>query len=62
MEKDTLLVLLCYKLRVPQNGHWQSWRNRERARMIRSVAMEFGLCRWGRIRSPGLESWRELGS
>jgi hypothetical protein len=58
---DTLLVLLCYTLWMPQNGQRQSWRSRERARMMRKVAMECGLCRSGRMRTSGLEVWREFG-
>jgi hypothetical protein len=55
------LVLLCYKRRTPQNGHRQSWSSRERARMMRNVAMECGLCRSGRMRTSGLEVGREFG-
>ncbi len=55
------LVLLCYNLWTPQNGHRQSWSSRDRARRMRKVAMECGLCRSGRIRASGLEVRRELG-
>lgn len=56
------LVLLCHKRQTPQNGQRQSWRSRERARMMRKVAMECGLCRSGRMRASGLEVGRELGN
>lgn len=55
------LVLLCYKLWTPQKGHRQSSRSRDRARMMRNVAMECGLCRSGRMRTSGLEVGREFG-
>jgi transcriptional regulator with XRE-family HTH domain len=45
-----LLVLLCYNRRLPQKGHRQSWRSRERARRMRKVAIECGLCLSGRMR------------
>jgi len=38
--KTGVVVLLCHKRRIPQNGQWQSWRSSERARMMRRVAME----------------------
>ena len=56
-----VLVLLCYKCWTPQNGHRQSWSSRERARRMRKVAMECGLCRSGRMRTSGLEVGPELG-
>jgi hypothetical protein len=59
---DRLLVLLCYKFQVPQKGQRQSFRSRERASKMRSVAMEYGLCRCGRMRASGLEVGRDLGS
>jgi hypothetical protein len=55
------LVLLCYNRLTPQNGHWQSWRSRERARMMRKVAMECGLCLSGRMRTSGFEVGRQFG-
>ena len=39
------LVLLCYKRRTPQNGQLGSWFKMWRARAMRSVAMDAGLCR-----------------
>ena len=45
-----LLVLLCHKRREQQNGQQASWLSRDLARRIRSVAMEFGLCRSARMR------------
>src|SRR5258708_5641754 len=55
------LVLLCYKRRTPQKGHRQSLRSSERARMMRRVAMEWGLCRCGRTRAPGPEVLWKFG-
>ena len=57
-----ILILLCYKFQVPQKGQRQSFRSRERASKMRSVAMEYGLCRCGRMRASGLEVGRDLGS
>jgi hypothetical protein len=61
LDKDRILVLLCYNLWTPQNGHRQSRRSRERARMMRKVVMECGLCRSGRMRTSGPEVAREFG-
>ena len=60
-DTGTGLVLLCHKRWIPQNGQRQSWRSRDRARMMRNVAMECGLCRSGRMRAAGLEVGREFG-
>ena len=59
---DTLLALLCHKFQVPQKGQRQSFWSRERASKMRNVAMEYGLCRCGRMRASGLEVGRDLGS
>jgi hypothetical protein len=56
------LILLCYKRWTPQDGHRHSWQSRDRARMMRKVAMECGLCRSGRIRASGLEVGRQFGA
>jgi hypothetical protein len=58
----TSLLLLCYKRWTPQKGHRQSLRSKGRARMMRRVAMEWGLCLSGRMRSSWLEAGREFGS
>ncbi len=58
----SFLLLLCYKRRTPQKGHWQSLPSKARARIMRRVAMELeGLCRCGRMRASGLEVRREFG-
>jgi len=54
---QTILVLLCYNRSDPQKGQRQSWRSRERASSMRRVAMEWGLCRSGRMRA----AWPEVG-
>lgn len=56
-----LLVLLCYKRRTPQNGHLQRWRNSERARSMRRVAIECGLWHSGRKRATRPEVGWEFG-
>ena len=56
------LALLCHKFQVPQKGQRQSFWSRERASKMRNVAMEYGLCRCGRMRASGLEVGRDLGS
>src|SRR4051812_41190372 len=56
-----LLVLLCYKRRVQQKGQCGSWVRRERAILIRRVAIEVGLCRSARTRRTArLEVGRRL--
>ena len=45
-----LLVLLCHKRRVQQNGQQVSRLSRNLASLIRSVAIECGLCRSARMR------------
>jgi len=49
------------RLEAPQKGQGQIWRSRDRARRMRRVAMECGLCRSGRMRAAGLEVSRQLG-
>jgi hypothetical protein len=46
------LILLCYKRRTQQKGQQGSRLSRNLASLIRSVAMEYGLCRSGRMRRP----------
>jgi len=56
-----LLVLLCHKREEQQNGQQVSCWIRNLARRIRSVAMEFGLCRSARVRrASGLEVGRNV--
>jgi hypothetical protein len=56
-----LLVLLCYKRREQQNGQHGSCWSRARAILMRSVAMDCGLCRSARARrAAGLELGRNL--
>jgi putative ABC transport system permease protein len=45
-----LLVLLCHKRRVQQNGQHVSRLSKNLASLIRSVAIEYGLCRSARMR------------
>ena len=44
------LVLLCHKRRMQQNGQQVSRLSRNLASLIRSVAIEYGLCRSARMR------------
>ena len=44
------LVLLCHKRRMQQNGQQRSCLSRNLASLIRSVAIECGLCRSARMR------------
>jgi hypothetical protein len=46
----TALVLLCHKRRTQQNGQQVSRLSRNLASLIRSVAIEYGLCRSARMR------------
>jgi hypothetical protein len=56
-----LLVLLCHKRRVQQNGQQVSRLSRNLASLIRSVAIEYGLCRSARMRrAAGLEVGRNF--
>lgn len=57
----SFLVLLCYKRWIPQKRHRQSLRSKERARMMRRVAMEWRLCLSGRMRASCLVAGREFG-
>jgi hypothetical protein len=54
-----LLVLLCYKRSAQQKGQRGNLASRLRAMRSRSVAMEWGLCRWAR--PAGLPFGRQLG-
>lgn len=56
---DRWLVLLCYKRSAQQKGQQGSLASRPRAMSSRSVAMEWGLCRWAR--PSGLPFGRQLG-
>jgi group II intron reverse transcriptase/maturase len=57
-----LLVLLCYNLRAQQNGQQGNRLSNPRASRMRSVAIEFGLCRSARTRgAAGLELGWNLG-
>ncbi len=47
---NSLLVLLCHKRRTQQNGQQGSRLSRNLASLIRSVAIEYGLCRSARMR------------
>jgi len=44
------LVLLCHKRRVQQNGQHVSCLSKNLASLMRSVAIEYGLCRSARMR------------
>jgi hypothetical protein len=58
---NKLLVLLCHKRRVQQNGQQVSRLSRNLASLIRSVAIEYGLCRSARMRrAAGLEVGRNF--
>jgi len=55
------LILLCYKLRAQQKGQQGSCLSRALAIRMRSVAMDWGLCRSARARrAAGLEVGRNL--
>jgi len=57
----TRLVLLCHKRRVQQNGQQGSCLSRNLASLIRSVAIEYGLCRSARMRrTAGTEVGRNF--
>jgi hypothetical protein len=45
LDKLVVLILLCYKRRMPQKGQPGSCPRIWRAMAMRSVAMEAGLCR-----------------
>jgi hypothetical protein len=58
---SSLLVLLCHKRRMQQNGQKGSPLSRNLASLIRSVAIEYGLCRSARMRrAAGLEVGRNF--
>jgi hypothetical protein len=63
-ESLVLLILLCHKRRTQQNGQQVSRLSSHRASLIRSVAIEYGLCRSARMRrAPGPEvGWNFLGA
>jgi hypothetical protein len=55
------LVLLCHKRWTQQNGQQGSCLSRNLASLIRSVAIEYGLCRSARMRrAAGLEVGRNF--
>jgi hypothetical protein len=60
----TLLVLLCYKRRTQQTGQQGSCWSRNLASLIRSVAIEYGLCRSARTRRAARPEvgWNFLGA
>ena len=59
--RNFLLILLCYKRREPQKGQHGSCWSRARAILMRSVAMDCGLCRSARTRrAAGLELGRNF--
>ena len=49
-ERSSGLILLCYKNEALQKGQRESCLSRWRAMAMRSVAIEWGLCRSGRTR------------
>jgi type I restriction enzyme S subunit len=55
----SVLILLCYKRSAQQKGQRGSLASSLRAMSSRSVAMEWGLCRWAR--PAGLPFGRQLG-
>jgi hypothetical protein len=56
-----LLVLLCYKRSTPQIGQQGRWDDKCRESLMRSVAIEFGLCRSARTRPAGPKVGRKRG-
>jgi predicted dehydrogenase len=50
INRNSALVLLCYKRRAQQRGQQGSWCTSRRAMRRRSVAIEVGLCRSARAR------------
>src|SRR5208283_1651976 len=59
--REGLLVLLCYKRNAPQIGQQGSWDDKCRESLMRSVAIEFGLCRSARTRPAGPKVGRKRG-